>query len=53
MHRDVSDKNIMIYEDPGKPGEPAVGMLMDWDLSKFMTQLNEEPVQVNRSVRAQ
>lgn len=50
VHRDISDKNIMLYEDPKKPESPATGLLADWDLCRNADQLAQVPVQPNRSV---
>lgn len=51
LHRDISDGNIMIYDDPAQPGEVVQGLLLDWDLAKFEYELTTGPVQPNRSVR--
>ena len=50
VHRDISDGNIMIYEDPEKPGNPQ-SLLLDWELAKTKEELEAGPVQPSRSVR--
>ncbi|KAI0784782.1 hypothetical protein C8Q75DRAFT_830639, partial [Abortiporus biennis] len=35
LHSDVSDRNILIYEDPEHPDAyPVQGLLIDWDLAR-------------------
>ncbi|TCD60022.1 hypothetical protein EIP91_010864, partial [Steccherinum ochraceum] len=47
LHRDISDGNIVLYEPT--PGKPLRGLLIDWDLSKYLEQLKKKPTQRSRS----
>ncbi|OBZ74003.1 hypothetical protein A0H81_06519 [Grifola frondosa] len=48
LHRDISDGNVVIHDDPIS-GE-AKGLLIDWDLAKFREDLEKPPTQKSRSV---
>ncbi|THH30018.1 hypothetical protein EUX98_g4181 [Antrodiella citrinella] len=47
LHRDVSDGNIMIYEDPTT--RRISGLLIDWDLCKYKEELSRGKTQKTRS----
>ncbi|KAI0792916.1 hypothetical protein C8Q75DRAFT_731483 [Abortiporus biennis] len=47
LHRDVSPNNIMIDEAPENIGEEA--FLLDWDLCRYVDELDDGPTQKNRS----
>ena len=51
MHRDISDGNIVIYENPDDPKASARGLLIDWDLCRYKEELDAKPRQNGRSVR--
>ena len=50
MHRDISDGNIVLWEE--KAGGKLTGLLIDWDLCKLKSELEQENRQIekNRSV---
>lgn len=51
LHRDVSTGNIMILVDQNKASDgPARGMLIDWDMSKYVEELGKGATQHGRSV---
>ncbi|KAI0792901.1 hypothetical protein C8Q75DRAFT_587079 [Abortiporus biennis] len=47
LHRDISPNNIMIDEAPEAIGEEA--FLIDWDLCRYLHELNNGPTQKKRS----
>ncbi|OBZ74007.1 hypothetical protein A0H81_06515 [Grifola frondosa] len=47
LHRDISDGNVVIYDDPVS-GE-AKGLLIDWDLAKFKEDLENPRARKSRS----
>ncbi|OBZ73978.1 hypothetical protein A0H81_06530 [Grifola frondosa] len=47
LHRDISDGNVVIYDDPVS-GE-SKGLLIDWDLAKFKEDLERSPTQKSRA----
>ena len=40
MHRDISDGNIVLWEEV--EGERMTGLLIDWDLCKLKSELENE-----------
>ena len=48
LHRDISESNILIYEDPKTRKVGA--LLIDWDLCRFKKDLPRGPVEKSRSV---
>ncbi|KAI0667826.1 hypothetical protein C8Q78DRAFT_981280 [Trametes maxima] len=50
LHRDVSVGNILIYDDPEKPGSQSKGLLCDWELAKSEAEIqNPRASQASRS----
>ncbi|TCD60476.1 hypothetical protein EIP91_010024 [Steccherinum ochraceum] len=47
LHRDISDGNIVLYEP--SPGAPLRALLIDWDLCKYLDDLDKKPTQKSRS----
>lgn len=50
LHRDISDGNIVIHENSST--KKIEGLLIDWDLCKYLHELKKEPTQKCRSVRS-
>lgn len=50
LHRDINDGNMVIYQDPDNLGERPRGLLIDWDLCKYKSDMGHGVVQVTRSV---
>lgn len=52
LHRDISDGNIIIYEDPFDTAEEpqSIGLLIDWDLCKYKADMSKVATQKSRSV---